>query len=211
MTIFESQAEISNHRPAKFFLPSLAEISLYFLLAIILLTVFNLGKIFQKLSNTYAGSPEKLQTNFSALAQAFNHSFSAALGGRLGQIILWSFIGAVAYIGLWLGKNLLNSFENDIISDHYLHPSNYNRAGYWSSSIAVKIFLLALLLVSAGYIYIVASAVLPSVSSLAASALFNYESRTSLFYLVFAVCGTAIIIYLAAVLSKLLVHLWKLL
>jgi flagellar biosynthesis protein FlhB len=145
MAQIESHSEKVSHRTVNFFKPSWAEVSLYLLLSLIILLVLNLGKFIQTLGGNYIGSPNQVKASFSNLFSGFNNSFSTALGGRLGQIILWAFIGAMAYIGLWLAKNVLNSFENDIISDHYLHPSSYNRAGYWGSSLAGKIFLGVLL------------------------------------------------------------------
>ncbi|WP_410971936.1 hypothetical protein, partial [Salmonella sp. SAL4445] len=83
---------------------------------------------------TYTNNAEGLKLDINILNSSFSNSFSSALGGRLGLIIVWSFVGALAYIGIWFLKNILNSFENDVIIDHYLHPTNYSRAGYWGSA-----------------------------------------------------------------------------
>ncbi|MBX4197303.1 hypothetical protein KW801_01960 [Candidatus Saccharibacteria bacterium] len=206
-----SESEISSHRAGNFFRPSAAEIGLYFLLSIILLIVYNSGSIIQKLGSNYIGSPEHLKTNFDTLSSGFSNSFSTALGGRLGQIILWSFVGALAYIALWLAKNVLNSFENDIISDHYLHPKTYSRVGYWGSSFSVKIFLAAMLLISAGFLFVAVRAVLPSVAALAGSAAYNFHWSSGPYYLAFSVVGVALVIYIGVVLLRLVSHFWKLL
>lgn len=211
MPQIESHNETSGHSASNFFKPSMSEVILYILLSIILLLVLNSGDIIHKLSSNYIGPPEHLKTNFTTLASSFNNSFSSALGGRLGQIILWSFIGAFTYICLWLAKNVLNSFENDIISDHYLHPSNYSRAGYWGSSFSVKIFLAAMILISAAYLFVVLRAVLPALAALAGSAVYNFHPTISVFYLLFCICGLALVIYIAKVLLRLVAHLWKLL
>ena len=206
-----SESEVANHRPSNFFRIGLAEALLYILLAAIILVVFNAGSIIQKLSNNYIGSPQHLKSNFSTLSSGFSNSFSSALGGRLGQIILWSFVGALAYIALWLAKNVLNSFENDLISAHYLHPSNYSRIGYWGSSFSVKIFLAAMLLISAGFLFVSFTSILPSVAALAGSAAYNFSWHNSPYYLAFSVLGVALVIYIALVLLRLVSHLWKLL
>src|SRR5581483_5465695 len=105
-------------------------------------------------SNNYIGTPEKLKANFSTLSSGFSNSFSSALGGRLGQIMLWAFVGAIVYLGLWLARNVLNSFENDIISSHYLHPSNYSSARSWGSSLSIKLFLVAEVVITVAYSFI---------------------------------------------------------
>src|SRR6266404_1007391 len=161
MAEIQSESQKNVHYAGSFFRPGGAEIILYFLISLILLVIYNSGDIIQRLGSNYLGSPQNLKSNFTTLSNGFSNSFSTALGGRLGQIMLWSFVGALAYMALWLAKNILNSFENDIISDHYLHPSSYSRIGYWGSSFSVKIFLAAMLLISAGYIFLVVRAVLP--------------------------------------------------
>jgi hypothetical protein len=211
MVRFKSQSEISSHEARNFFIPSGAETILYFLLSIILILVLNSGDIIHRLSNNYIGSPQNLKANFTTLSDGFSHSFSTALGGRLGQMLLWSFVGALAYIGLWLAKNILNSFENDIISDHYMHPSAYSRAGYWGSSFSVKIFLAAQVLIIAGFTFTVITAVLPSISALAGSAAYGFDWTSSPLYILFSILGTALVMYIAVVLFRLLSHLWKLL
>jgi hypothetical protein len=209
--MIESQSDLAAHHARNFFIPSIAEVILYLLLGVILLVVFNTGDIIQRLSNNYIGSPDNLKAGFSTFSQGLSQSFSSALGGRLGQIILWSFVGALVYIGIWLAKNVLNSFENDIISDHYLHPSSYSRIGYWGSSFSVKIFLAALLIKSLGYLFLAVTAVLPAVGALAGSAAYNFTPATSPIYILFAIAGVALVIYIAMVLLRLVSHLWKLL
>lgn len=211
MATFKSESEIESHNAKGFFAPSGAEFILLVLLALILVVALNAGNIIQRLSNNYIGPPESLRANFTTLYDGFSHSFSTALGGRLGQMLLWAFVGAVAYLSLWLAKNILNSFENDIISDHYLHPSTYSRAGYWGSSFSVKIFLAALVLVIVGYGFVLVTSVLPSLSALAGSAVYEWHGSSSPLYVLAAVLGITLALYIGRVLLRLLAHLWKLL
>jgi len=211
MAKFQSESEIESHKVSNFFVPSLVEAILYILISAVLILVLNSGDIIQRLSNNYIGSPQNLKANFTTLSSSFSHSFSTALGGRRINKKKRSFVGALAYIGLWLAKNILNSFENDLISDHYLHPSTYSRAGYWGSSFSVKIFLAAQVLITAGYFFALITSVLPSISALAGSAAYDFNWPNSPLYILFAVVGTAAAIYIGVVLLKLLSHLWKLL
>lgn len=209
MAQIQSQNESDMHNSSSVFIPSLAATALYLLVGIILMLVYNLGSITQRLSGDYIGSPEHLKANFTTLSSSFSNSFSGALGGRLGQIIVWSFIGAAAYIGMWLIRSVLNSFENDVISDSYVHPSNYSRAGYWSSSLSVKIFLAALTLVTIGFTLVAARSFLPSISALAGSAVYNFSWPDSLFYLAFSVVGAWLVVYAEVTLVRLVPRLWK--
>jgi hypothetical protein len=211
MVKFKSQSEISSHQARNFFIPGGAEVLLYILFSVILILVLNVGDITQRLSNNYIGPSQDLKANFTTLSSSFSHSFGTALGGRLGQMLLWSFVGALAYISLWLAKNILNSFENDLISDHYMHPSNYSRAGYWGSSFSVKIFLAAEVLITAGFLFVAVTTALPSLSALAGSAMYDFSWSNSLLYISVSIIGMALVLYAAIVLLKLMSHLWKLL
>jgi hypothetical protein len=211
MAEIESQSELSSHRARRFFVPSAAELVLYVVLSLVLVLVLNAGSIISKLSNNYIGEPQHLKANFSTFFDGFSNSFSSALGGRLGQILLWSFVGAITYIAIWLLKNVLNSFENDIIAAHYMHPAAYDRIGYWGSSFAVKIFLGATLIVTAAYFFIILTAILPSLAALAGSAAYQVRPSVSPLYIGFVVLMMALALYLAVLLTKLVSHLWKLL
>lgn len=209
MPDIESESEITSHQTANFFKPGIAEVVLYFLLSGIALLLINVGGILKALGGNYIGSPQELHASFTNLSSGFSSSFSGALGGRLGQIILWAFIGAVTYIGLWLVKNVLNSFENDIISAHYLHPSSFSQAGYWGSSLAGKLFLGGLILVTFGYTFIALRAILPAFGVMAGSAVYNFAWQSSPAYLLFALCGMSLVLYIGTVLLRLAIHLWK--
>lgn len=210
MAQIKSQSELSSHKIKNFFAPSGAELSLYVLISIILLLVLNYGTAISKLSNNYIGSPEGLTTNFNTLTTNLSNTFSSSLGGRLGQILLWSFVGALAYIGLWLAKNILNSFENDIIADRYLHPSSFSQIGYWGSSLSVKIFLTAAVLITAGYVFISVRVIWPSLAALAGSAVYDFKAESPLYILLSLAMG-ALALYLFMLFWRLITRLWKLL
>src|SRR3954469_22765001 len=115
MAEIESQSELADSEVRNFFVPGIAEVILYLIIAMLLLALLNAGSIINTLTNNYIGNPQNLKANFSTFFDGFSNAFSSALGGRLGQILLWSVIGAIAYMGIWLARNVLNSFENDII------------------------------------------------------------------------------------------------
>lgn len=208
-SIIESRSQSSVHSARGFFIPSIPEVVLYLLLSCIILLVLNLGSIINSLSNHYIGSPDTLKANFSTLFKSFSDSFSSAWNGRLGQVLLWACVGAGAYIAIWLGKNVLNSFENDIIAAHYSHPSDYSRLGYWTSSFSVKIFLAALILITLGFFFVSITSVLPALAALAGSAAYDFHAVKSVLYIAACILSGGVLIYLFVVLLKLVSHLWK--
>jgi len=208
-SVIQSRSQTSGHLLRDFFIPTPAQVVLYILLSGIIITLLNVGSIIDSLSNHYIGSPDTLKANLSTLFKGLSDAFSAAWGGRLGQVLLWACVGAAAYIAIWLGKNVINSFENDIIADHYRHPSNYNRLGYWSSSFAAKMFLAAMIFISIGYLFMSITAVLPALAALAGSAVYHFHASNSIIYIIGSVFSGAVLIYIFIVLLRLVSHSWK--
>jgi hypothetical protein len=204
----ESEQEESSER--RKFLPSLSEVLLYVLLSAILLAGMNSGTIINLLGTDYIGSAQNLNLNLDVLNNSVNTSLSTVFDGRLGQIIVWACIGAAAYVALWFLKNLLNSFENDVIIGHYLHPSSFSRAGYWGSAFAGKIFFGVLLILFITITYTAVKVVLPATSALGASALYHFNFPNSIMYILLAVFIDTVAIYLWVFFVRIISHLWKL-
>ncbi len=204
-----SQQTISSTKP--FFVPSLVGSMLVLLIGTVLLALYNWSQIINWLGNDYLGSADKLNLNLGTLNNGFSSSFTSALGGRLGQIIVWSVVGALAYILIWFLRNIFNSFENDVIVDHYLHPSNFNRAGYWGSSVAGKIFFADTFLLWVIYSFLALKIVLPAAASLTSSAICNFRLANSLIYLLLCILIAGVTVYLWVLIARIVSHLWKLL
>jgi hypothetical protein len=210
MADIESQTEKSVHSSRNLLIPSTAELVLYGLIGVVLIIIYNSSDIMQRLGGNNIEAPEKLKTNFTTLIDSFSNTFSTGLGGRLGQIIVWSVLGAIVYIGIWLIRNVLNSFENDIIADSYLHPSNYSRAGYWGSALSIKVFFAAMVFLTVGYVYIAIKVILPSVASLAGSAAYNFIWPKSVLYIISSVVVITLVLYAGVLFLRIDSRLWKL-
>jgi hypothetical protein len=211
MAKIQSQSQKSITEARDFFVPSLAGGLLFLLLGSVLLLIYNLNQIISWVGNSYLGSADRLNLSINVLNNGFTSSFDTAFGGRLGQIIVWSLVGALAYILLWFLKNMLNSFENDVIVDHYLHPSNFSRTGYWGSAFAAKIFFGAVAIILITYTFLTVKVLLPAAAALSIAAAHNFKLPDSILYLLLCVLIPAITIYLWTLLVKTLAHLWKLL
>lgn len=211
MSDIESQSGMAGHRIRSFFIPSGLTSVLYILLGSILLVLFSFSNLLNLIGANYLGPAYKLSLNINILNNTISKSLGSAFGGRLGQIVVWSLVGAVTYLCLWFLKNLLNSFENDIIIDHYRHPENFSRAGYWGSAVSAKIFFGALVIILATYSYLVLKVVMPAAANLASSAVYNFRLPASLVYIVLCVLIPAAAIYVWMLIARLLSHLWKLL
>jgi hypothetical protein len=212
MAQIESEGERLSHSARSLIKPSATEVLLYLLIGIILMVVYNYGGIIKRLVGAgYIDSPERLRANFDTLYNSFSSYVSTALGGRLAQIVIWAALGGLVYVGVWTSRNILTSFENDFIADRYVHPSNYSRAGYWGSSLSVKVLLVALVFIFLAFVTFTARVVLPSVATLAGSAFYNFNFPVSIIYIIFSIVGTALLIYITIRLVRIMVNLWHLL
>jgi hypothetical protein len=211
MANIKSQSDRAAENSSSFFIPSAPAAVLYLLLASILLTIYSSGQILNLLGANYLNSQSALYVNFSTLTKGLNNSFSTAFGGRLGQIIVWSLVGAITYIGIWFVKNLINSFENDVIVDHYLHPQNFDRAGYWGSAFAGIVFFASVLIILLIYTFFILKVIMPGLSGLTNSSLTNFTLPKSVLFLLLCILISTFAIYLWTLVFKILTHLWKLL
>ena|SRR5579862_6838883 len=207
----ESHSERATHSLKPFFVPSLVNAMLFLLIGTILLALYNWSNIINWLGNDYLGSAEKLNLGINVLNNGFGQSFDTAFGGRLGQIIVWSIVGALAYVLVWFIKNIFNSFENDVIVDHYTHPSSFNRAGYWGSSLAGIVSFVDTALLWVVYSFFGLKVILPAAASLTSSAIYSFKLPDSIVYLALCILIAGVAVYLWALMARIVGHLWKLL
>lgn len=205
-----SQSDRINNRLKNFFVPSFAGGILLFLLGTIMLLAYNLSQIINWVGTTYLESADNLNLSINVFSQGLGNSFDAALGGRLGQITVWALIGSLAYIVIWFLKNILNSFENDVIVDRYLHPSTFNRAGYWGSAMAGKVFFGAMVIVLAAYSYLAIKVIMPATTALANTAINDFRLPDSILYIALCIFIPALMLYIWTLAAKIVGHLWKL-
>jgi hypothetical protein len=211
MSKIESGSEFQERKIGNFLVPSGAAVALYVLLGAVTILLFNYGVITGWLGSTYNNTAKSSSLSFNILNNSFSESFSSALGGRLGLIILWSFVGALAYVAVWFLRNILNSFENDIIIDHYLHPSSYDRKGYWGSAMSAKIFFGATAIILITYSVLAVNMVLPAAAALAANAAYHFKVPLSPGYILLSVLIAALCIYGWVLIFKTVRRLWALL
>jgi hypothetical protein len=208
MAKIKSQSELSVRSMSDFFVPTLPVAILYFLIGGILLAVYDSHQIL-----SWLGISDSSDTTASlqSLSSHLNNSLSTAFGGRIGSIVIWSLVGAITYIIIWLANNLVNSFENDIIVDNYLHPAGFNRAGYWGSTMAGIVFLATMLIILVFYSYIALKVLLPAAALLTNNSVINFRPLQSLGYIGLCLLLSTLIVYIWTRMVKLLAHLWQLL
>jgi hypothetical protein len=211
MPTIQSQSQSTNSPVKDFFVPSFAGGIILFLLGALMLLIYSFNQIINWVGSNYLDAADTLHLNIGVFSNGVSKSFDNAFGGRLGQIIVWSIVGALCYILIWFVKNMFNSFENDVIIDHYLHPKSYSRAGYWGSTMAGIIFFGVILILLVAYTYIALKVIMPGVSALTSSSINDFRLPLSLLYLVMCVLASALLIYLWTRLAKVVAHTWKLL
>jgi hypothetical protein len=206
-----SESERTQNGPKNFFIPSPPGVLLLFLVGAILLVLFSFSQIFNWIGNDYLGTADRLDLSIKVFNNGLGNSFDSALGGRLGQVVVWSLIGALAYILIWFIKNMFNSVENDIIVDHYLHPKNFNRAKYLSWAFGGLMVFVALLIITVVYTFVGLKVILPAAASLTSSSVSHFHSVNSALYILLSLLICTLAVYVWMILLKLLARTWHLL
>jgi hypothetical protein len=134
------ESNSSIDKDVTFFLPTVYQVILYFLVSCLLLIMLNLGKAWKYLNDTVlkpqGGLDSVIATNTPSLHKILN-SISQSI---ILQVIFWVFVGCVVYVLIWFVKNITINILNDITADQYVHPKSYHRSSFWSSIIARRIF-----------------------------------------------------------------------
>jgi hypothetical protein len=126
----------NKEKDITFFLPTIYQIVLYFLISCLLLIMLNTGKAWDYLNNTVlipqGGLDSIIATNAPSLHTVLNYVSQSIIL----QVIFWVFVGSVVYVLIWFVKNIAINLLNDITADQYIHPKSYQRTKFWSSILA---------------------------------------------------------------------------
>ncbi|MBX4190643.1 hypothetical protein KW794_00995 [Candidatus Saccharibacteria bacterium] len=204
-----SQNEMSSNTLKDFFVPSFAAGFLYSMLGAVLLLIYTFTQILGWFGNDYLDSASKLNQSFHVFNKGLSTSFNSALGGRLGQIIVWSFVGALCYILIWFVKNMFNSVQNDIIVDQYSHPKSYNRVQFFGVALGELVFFIAMLILLAVYTFVGLKIMLPASASLMSASINHFQLPSSVFYIIFSALVPVLGVYIWSIFSKVVVRLWR--
>jgi len=210
MNDIQSQSSSLNQRVYDFFVPSRTELGAYLLISIVLLLAYNAKTLVNILNDKFlAVSGASAGYDFGSLMDRFSGFFNTVTSGRLTQMLFWAFVGSTIYVIAWFAKNILVSLRNDLVADHFAHPSSYSRLTYWESAIAKKIFLGAIAIVFFTFVSVCLILVLPALAHLAFATLYDFQMPQTAIELAFAVVGTGSLIYLFVLLVKTASHTWK--
>jgi hypothetical protein len=204
-----SQNEMSQNALKDFFVPSFAGGFLICLLGGILLLTYTFSQILGWFGNDYLSSANKLNQSLGVFNKGLSNSFDSALGGRLGQVIVWSFVGALVYILIWFIKNMFNSVENDFIIDRYSHPQGYNRSKFFGLAIGELAFFIAMLIILIGFTFVGLKVIMPAAASLMSSAVNHFRVPNSVLYIALSVLVPVFAIYFWTIFARLMARLWE--
>jgi hypothetical protein len=204
-----SQNEMAENTIKGFFVPSVAAWFLFFLLSGILLLIYTFSQILDWFGNDSLRSTETFNQSLQLFNSRFGSAFDSALGGRLGQVIIWSFVGALVYILIWFVKNMFNSVENDLIIDRYDHPKNYDRTKFFGVAIGELMLFMALLVVLAFYTYAGFNIIMPATAGMLSSSINKFLLPNSLLAILLSIVIPTLGIYAWSIIAKLMFRLWQ--
>jgi hypothetical protein len=193
----------------KFLFPGGWQILLYALVGVILLIVLNIKTAWQYLNDTVLkseGGLDSIIANHAPNAHRFLNSLSQSV---ILQFIFWLFVGCAVYILIWFAKNIAVNVLNDIVADKYVHPNSYNRAKYWESIVARKIFfgLSVFLLITYSFAGV---KLLRLLAMLCYDKIVKFHASESLPAMLLAIAATTGLIYALILLLHIVVSSWRL-
>jgi hypothetical protein len=193
----------------KFLLPGGWQIFLYTLISTLILIALNIKAAWKYLNDsvlTPEGGLDSIIANQSPGAHKFLNALSQSI---LLQFVFWLFVGCGVYIFIWFAKNIAINVLNDIVADKYVHPKSYNRAMYWESIIARKIFfglsvfmLLTYLAASTKLLFLLAN--------LCHDKVITFHASHSIPILALALLATTALVYALILLLHTVVNSWRL-
>lgn len=190
-------------------IPSQAQMVLNFVIAALLLAILNIRGLWHFISG---GSTNVSRADFGSLisdrAPFVHDTFLKLAHGRFVQFLFWVFVGCVVYLLIWFIGNFFTNIRNDIVADEYIHPKSYNRAGYWSSILAKKIFFVAMVGILLAYLY-AGLKFLAILADLIYSSVINDQWWDSTLQVIGHLIIAALMIQLFFVLVKLTLNSWQ--
>jgi hypothetical protein len=134
-----NSAETLGASSKNLLIPSPTQLVLYFLVSLLVLTLFNLRRLWDYLNSVILanGGVGSLVSDQSTVLGRFFDSFSHSI---ILQVVFWVCIGSLIYVLIWFGRNLVINVLNDVVADNYVHPPTYSRFHYWESVIFRKVF-----------------------------------------------------------------------
>ncbi len=187
------------------FMPSLLQISLYFLTSIVLLTVLNAIRFWEYLNKDLAGRNQALEL-FGSGADGGSLLGSGSYG-RIGQMVIWGLVGVFIYIVVWFLKNIIVNLRNDIVADEYVHPHSYKRSKYWQSVLSRKALFVLISLVLIVYIYLLFQ-LLPVILDYFYRMVVDFNTQNALYGLA-AVASTTLLLHIFISLCRLTISAWR--
>lgn len=191
-----------------FIIPGPIQILLYILSGLIILALINARAVWEYLYKDPVGQQRAVDlfANGSANKPA-SGLLSSSLPARISQILVWTIIGIIIYSVIWFIKNLFNNIRNDIVADEYVHPKNYNRAGYWRSILLRKVFFVFTATVFVGFVYTLIK-ILPLISNIFYQSLKNFKLSGS-GKMLGASLFLALLIHLLVVIIRMMASSWR--
>jgi len=200
-----SRAETEDLR--RVFLPSLLDFSFYIFAGSLVLLLLNTSVIWHYFNNSVP-SQESIRDTVSQNLPLVNKLGDAAQG-RVFLVLFWMAIGLGVYLLYWFLNSVIINFRNNIVVGHYyLHPSNFNKTGYWLSILKRNLIFSMNVVVLLAYVYAAVRLML-ALSKFSGSAFSNFETTHALPKLGLSVLCAAFVLHFFFMLTHITIRSWR--
>lgn len=208
MDIYQTHSEKPRNRLLQFFVPTIADVILYTLLGVILLAVLNWRAIANIFHQDTPLQPNELHLAFTQKFSVVTNILNKPVFGKISLLLFWAFVGCLAYITVWFIQYTLATAREDFVEGQYLHPRSVQRDDYWHSVLANNLLLICTLIVSFGYIAILARLLLPLLARVFYIGIYTVPHYHGLFEIVGSIICSSILVYIARLLWQVLRGAW---
>jgi hypothetical protein len=208
-------AELQSHNDAlasslkHSLVPSVAQVVVYLLGSLLLLTVLNAGAIWDFFNSSVGVSSETANAVVNDQFGRFSDFTGNLFDGRLAPMLFWAFLGVLTYMIVWLFQNTSLSVRNDLAARDFKHPLTLDRRRYWETVGANKIFLVCSLVLAGVFIYLCVVYFIPIFAHIFYAAIYDWHLVNSLFRILWSTLATATLIYFLLTVFRLGRNAWR--
>ncbi len=190
-------------------IPGALELVIYLLAGIIFVALVNIRALWNAINSSVQTTYVDTSSIIDETLINFGDRLNGLLEGRPGQMLFWAIVGCLIYMLIWLSQNFIINLRNDVVADKYLHPNNYKSSSYWEGVLAHKIFFVTTVVVLFLYVFLSLTLFIPILSKIFKNATFSFSVPSSIIQLVLITLLSAIMLYLAVFIVKLVAYSWR--
>jgi hypothetical protein len=176
----------------EFLLPSINELSLYFVISFVILFFINIGLIWSLLNN-YSGL--NVTETTQAISVQFNNFyeeyFASKFLARVAVFVFWGMVGSITYMLVWAIWHFILRIKEDADESEYEHS---DKSTFWQTRLSQHILIFFSSVAGVLY-FLIAFYLYPLIFTLSKLTLYNLDKPEYYLYILTGLTISVIYIY----------------